>query len=162
MQHLYPTGNGQGGRSHRTYRKLLGTWIYHSWRVDTPPLTLRKVQLRRNADNRQHAMHNNPVRYKAGRIRSAAKCKWPRDKCVPATNAMAHPQVRESRKGWFSSLGVGRGANVLLALKNYNVTKRIHMPWTCTYPLVRPKRWKRGMNLVLGMSGACTSQVHLQ
>ena len=28
---------------YRPYRKLLGTWIYHSWHVDTPPLTLRKV-----------------------------------------------------------------------------------------------------------------------
>ena len=105
-------------------------------------------------------MHSQSVRYKAGRVRSVAKYKWPHDKWVAATFAMARVlRLRRAEQGW---LGVGLGANVLLAVKNYNVTKGIHMPRTWIYPLVRPKRRKRGMNLVLGMLEACTSQVYLQ
>jgi len=40
--------------------------------------------------------------------------------------------------------------------------KKKQVPQTWTDSSVRPKQWKRDMNSVYGMLGACIGQVHLQ
>jgi len=72
-------------------------------------------------------------------------------------------QSRTADKGWYSSLGVGRGANNSSPLKRI-LLRNIHKPslepgliiW---YDLSN----ERGtLDLVLGMLGACTGQDHLR
>ena len=53
---------------------------------------------------------------------------------------------RTDGKGWFSSLGAGRGANNS-SKKTGLVIKRINVPRTWTGPLVRHKKWQSGHGL---------------
>ena len=55
-------------------------------------------------------------------------------------------QFQTAKKGWSSSLGVGRGAKQLVTLKTYYVTKYLQgKPCTWTDSLVRPKQQKRDL-----------------